>query len=121
LAKESEFRDRLFYGKLPILDIDFGVKFDVVICIAVIMHLKIEEIKEWVKDIKNYLADGGKVILSYSTTPRVRDDRFFEDLNGKVVNNIFLNNGFRLVEESCSFDALGRGIEWRSRVYKILI
>jgi len=117
LAKESEFRDRLFYGKLPILDIDFGVKFDVIVCIAVIMHLRVEEIKEWVKDIKNYLVDDGKIILSYSTTHRVGDDRFFEDLRGGVVEEIFLDSGFRLIEESNSFDGLNRGIEWKSEVY----
>ena len=117
LAKESEFRDRLFYGKLPILDIDFGVKFDVIVCIAVIMHLRVEEIKEWVKDIKNYLANGGKVILSYSITPRVGDDRFFEDLRGGVIDETFIENGFKLVEESYSFDGLNRGIEWKSEVY----
>ena len=117
LEKESEFKNRLFYGKLPLLCIDFGVKFDVVICIAVIMHLTIEEIKEWAKDIKNYLVDDGRVILSYSTTPRVGGDRFFEDLRGGIVEEMFLEKGFKLIEENCTYDGLNRDIEWRSEVY----
>ena len=117
LTKDIRFQNRLSYGKLPILNIEFGFKFDVIISIAVIMHLKIEEIKEWIKDIKNYLADDGKVILSYSTTLRVGDDRFFEDLNGEVVNDIFLDNGFKLIEENCTYDGLNRDIEWWNGIY----
>ena len=62
---------------------------------------------------------GGKVIVSYSVTPREDDERFFEDLRGGVVGEIFFRVGFRLVEEVCSYDSLSRDIEWRSEVYKI--
>jgi hypothetical protein len=44
------------------------------------MHLTIEKIELWVKDIHNYLTKGGKVIVSYSLAPRNDDERFFEDL-----------------------------------------
>ena len=69
--------------------------------------------------VKNYLAVGGKVIVSYSVTPREDDERFFEDLKGEVVSEIFLGAGFRLVEEVCSYDSLSRDIEWRSGVYRL--
>jgi len=61
------------------------------------------------------------VIISYSTTPREDDERFFEDLRGEVVNEMFLSEGFCLVEESRSLDSLGRGIEWRSGVFRKIV
>ncbi len=119
LKKDSYFKERLFYAKLPILDLKIDVKFDIIVCIAVIMHLTKDELKVWVEDVKNYLAVGGKVILSYSVTPRENDERFFEDLRGGVVGEIFLDSGFRLVDEMVSFDGLKRDIEWRSEVYNL--
>ncbi len=119
LKKDSYFKERLFCAKLPILDLKIDVKFDVIVSIAVIMHLREDELRVWVEDIKNYLAVGGKVIVSYSVTPREDDERFFEDLRGGVVGEIFLEAGFRLVEEVCSYDSLSRDIEWRSEVYEL--
>ena len=90
LKQDSYFKERLFYAKLPILDLKIDVKFDVIVSIAVIMHLRQDELRVWVEDVKNYLAVGGKVIVSYSVTPREDDERFFEDLRGGVVGEIFL-------------------------------
>jgi len=118
LVKDEAFNGRLLCARLPILGLDFGFKFDVVVAIAVIMHLTVEEIELWVRDIQNYLVKGGKVIVSYSPKPRESDERFFEDLRAGVVEKIFLRGGFVLVEESESFDGLGRDVEWRSEVYK---
>ena len=118
--KESYFKNRLFCAKLPILGLEMGFKFDVVVSIAVIMHLTKDELKEWVEDIENYLEVGGKVIISYSTIPRENDERFFEDLRGDVVNQIFLDAGFTLIDEINSDDGLSRGIEWRSKVYRLV-
>ncbi len=117
LKKDSYLKKRLFCAKLPILDLKIDVKFDIIVCIAVIMHLTKDELRVWAEDIKNYLAVGGKVILSYSVTPRENDERFFEDLRDGVVGEVFLDSGFRLVEESYSYDGLSRDIEWRSEVY----
>ena len=119
LAKDDVFNGRLFCARLPILNLDFGFKFDVIMAIAVIMHLSLEEIETWVRDISNYLVDGGKVIVSYSPKPREDDERFFEDLRGGVIRQIFLSAGFVLVEKSESFDGLEREIEWESEVYII--
>jgi len=117
LKKDAYFKERLFCATLPILDLKLDVKFDVVSCVAVIMHLTKDEIGVWAEDIKNYLALGGKVIVSYSVTPRENDERFFEDLQNSVVNEIFLDAGFKLIDEICDADGLNREIEWRSGVY----
>ena len=117
LKRDSYFKERIFCAKLPMLGLKIDVKFDVIVSIAVIMHLRQDELRVWVEDVKNYLALGGKVIVSYSVTPREDDERFFEDLRGGVVGEIFFGAGFRLVEEVCSYDSLSRDIEWRSEVY----
>jgi len=119
LQKESYFKNRLFCAKLPVLELEFDIKFDVIVCIAVVMHLTKEELKVWVEDIENYLEVGGKVIISYSSTPREDDERFFEDLRGDVLNETFWDAAFRLVDEIGSEDGLNRGIEWRSEVYRL--
>lgn len=117
LAEDGSFKERLFCAKLPILGLDMGFKFDVVVSIAVIMHLSKDEIKVWIEDLKSYLSIGARVIVSYSTTARTNDERFFEDLGDGVVEQLFAECGFRLIEEVCSFDGLQRDIEWRSGVY----
>jgi len=117
LVKDEAFNGRLFCARLPILGLDFGFKFNVIVAVAVIIHLTKEEIELWVRDISNYLVSGAKVIVSYSPKPREDDERFFEDLHGGVVEEIFLSAGFELVEERESFDGLEREIEWKSKVY----
>ena len=119
LAEDGYFKDRLFCAKLPILGLDMGFKFDIVVSIAVIMHLSKDEIKAWSEDLKKYLAITGVVMLSYSTTARTNDERFFEDLRHGVVEQLFTKSGFMLIEEVFSFDGLQRDIEWINQVYKL--
>jgi SAM-dependent methyltransferase len=69
-ALDNEFKNRLFCAKLPVLNLNFSFKFDVVVAIAVIMHLTLEEIELWVEDMKKYLKEGAKIVVSYSTLPR---------------------------------------------------
>jgi len=119
LSEDDSFQERIFYGQLPDLSLDVHFRFDVIILVAVLMHLSRSEIVKSIEQMKSYLVDGGLVIVSYSVTPRVDDERFFEDLRGGVIEEAFLGIGFRLVEESWSFDLLNREIEWKSEVYYV--
>jgi len=119
LKEDNYFRDRVFLGSLPYLKLDID-KFDTITIVAVLMHLSLEEIALSIQNLKKYLVDNGLIIVSYSITPRESDERFFEDLRGGIIEKIFLDCGFELVEENKSLDSLERGIEWRSGVYKIL-
>jgi len=116
LREDNYFRDRVFLGSLPNFKLDISVKFDIITIVAVLMHLTKEDIALSIKNLKKYIVKGGVIIVSYSITPR-DDERFFEDLRGGVVEKIFLDSGFELVEKYKSLDSLGRGIEWRSEVY----
>jgi len=119
LGKDKYFRDKLFLAQLPNLKLDIDFRFDVIILVAVLMHLSRDEIVKSIKNIKKYLVGGGVVIISYSIAPREDEERFFEDLRGGVIEEMFLNGGFQLVEDIDSLDSLGRRIEWRSRVYSL--
>ena len=121
VREDNYFRDRVFLGSLPYLKLDIGIEFDVITIVAVLMHLSLDEIALSIQNLKKYLVNGGLIIVSYSTTPRDDNERFFEDLRGGVIEKIFLDSGFELVENNKSLDSLGRGIEWRSEVYKNLI
>jgi len=85
------------------------------------MHLSRDEIVKSIESLKRYLVDRGVVIISYSIAPREDDERFFEDLRGGVIEEMFFNGGFRLVEEMDSLDSLGRDIGWRSGVYELKV
>ena len=63
------------------------------------------------------MTTNGEIILSYLPKQRSNDERFFEDLSNGVVGEIFLDAGFKVVDEVLSFDGLKRDIEWRSEVY----
>ncbi len=39
LQKEPYFKNRLCVANLPLLELPYAIKFDVIVCIAVIMHL----------------------------------------------------------------------------------
>ncbi|NOZ91589.1 MAG: class I SAM-dependent methyltransferase [Epsilonproteobacteria bacterium] len=119
VREDNYFRDRVFLGSLPYLKLDIGIEFDVITIVAVLMHLSLDEIALSIQNLKKYLVNGGLIIVSYSTTPRDDNERFFEDLRGGVVEKTFLDSGFKLVENNKSLDSLGRGIEWRSEVFTL--
>ena len=100
LKKDSYFKERLFYAKLPILDLKIDVKFDIIVCIAVIMHLTKDELRVWIEDVKNYLATNAKIIISYSPKLRTNDE----------LRDIFLDVGVKVVDEVVSFDGGGESL-----------
>ncbi len=116
--KENE-NFEVFYGKIPNLKLPIDLKFDVIILIAVIMHLKLDNIEKSIKNIKKYLKKNGKIIISYSIGKRENDERFFEDLDEKSIDIIFRKNDFVKLESFKNNDGMQRKIEWITTIYKI--
>lgn len=115
------FKERIFHSILPSLDLhdDFKVFFSVIYSIATWMHIPKEEHFEAILNIRKYLKPGGKVILSYSHTPRENDPRFFEDINPEQLALLFETFGFSLLESSQNSDGLGRDdITWITQVFQ---
>ncbi len=89
-------------------------KFDILISIAVWMHLKPDEYPQAINSMKYLLAKGGMVILSFSVGARQGlDGRYFETLNADNVTGVFAEYGFKVIDVFCNIDGLGRDtIDW---------
>lgn len=121
LKKENFYQKRISLSVLPNIDITaFNVaKFDIIISIAVFMHLKKDEILQTIKNIKNVLNNNGKVIISYSTKSRVNDKREFYEISKKEMINLFNSEDFKEIEFIVNEDSLNRSIEWVTQVYEL--
>lgn len=117
----QSFKDRIFHSILPSLDLEkaFTEFFSVIYSIATWMHIPKEEHFEAILNIKKYLKPGGKVIISYSNTPRDDDPRYFEDINPDQLAILFETFGFNLLESNSNADGMGRDhIVWVTQVFQ---
>ena len=113
--------DHFFTGRLPELNIPAKYQgfFDAILLVAVWMHLPKETYISSIESIKSLLKIGGKIILSYSTGSREKDERFFEQIDPKELQDIFLNAGFSKVSSMMNKDGLDeRDIVWITEVYR---
>jgi SAM-dependent methyltransferase len=99
---------------------DWLNSFDVVISIAVWMHLKAHERPKAIDTIKALVKSNGIFVLSFSLGGRDSDDgRHFEPLELQEVIDEFSDAGMSLIESVCTNDSLGRdSIEWATVVLK---
>lgn len=116
-----DIEDHFFKGQLPNLTIPKKLLhfFDNIILIAVWMHLPKEMYDESIKALCSLLNDKGKVVLSYSITPRKdENERYFENLDRNILLSHFEKNGFKRVAFTHNQDGLdNRDITWITEVY----
>ncbi len=123
LAKKrfSDIDDHFYQGALPDLHIlnELTHTFDTVILIAVWMHLPKTYYAASVAKICSLLRPDGKVIISYSITPRTGEtERYFEDVDSKLLEELFNANKCTKILESTNEDGLqARPITWKTEVY----
>jgi len=120
--EQPSMKERLFYSVLPALTLPNSLLgfFDIIFSIATWMHLPKEEHFEAILNIKKFIKPGGSVILSYSTTPRGNDPRFFEEVSPEKTALLFESFGFALIETTTTEDGLARdSIEWVTQVFKL--
>lgn len=93
--------------------------FDNIILIAVWMHLPKEIYKQSIQALCSLLKPYGKVILSYSITPRTEEtERYFENVDSKMLQSHFKEHGFSLISITSNKDGLSeREITWVTEVY----
>jgi len=122
-SNKDNLKGRIAKSILPDIDtskFQFNVgKFDVIISIAVIMHLTFEEIEQTIQNMKNILKQNGKIIISYSLQREAVDDRFFENLTREKITKLFNLHRFVEKEYFYNIDSMNRKIEWITQVYKI--
>ena len=105
--KSSNF----FTDSLPSLSntLNFKIKFDALICIAVIMHLKDTEYEESISNIIKLLNDKAIIIFSYSIGIRKeKDERDFYDVNKELLFNLFKKYNLNLIYKDVNIDSLNR-------------
>ncbi len=121
LKQNKFYKNKVSLSILPNIDTSlFNInKFDIIISIAVFMHLKKNEIKQTIVDIKNKLNNNGKVIISYSTKSRDDDKRDFLEITKDEMILLFNNEDFKELETISNKDSLNRKIEWVTQVYEL--
>jgi cyclopropane fatty-acyl-phospholipid synthase-like methyltransferase len=121
LKQDVFYKNKVSVSILPQIDTTFFNinKFDVIISIAVLMHLKKHDITKTIRNIKNKLNFNGKVIISYSTIGRDNDERDFYEISKNEMTNLFNNENFKEIEFIINKDSLNRKIEWITQVYEL--
>jgi len=113
--------DHFFTTSLPNLDIPKELlhTFDSIILIAVWMHLPKDVYKQAIKSLCTLLKPTGKIILSYSVTPRTGEtERFFEHVDSNMLQTLFERHGYTKVDTIKNKDGLGeREIIWVTEAY----
>lgn len=120
--KNNGLKGRIAKSVLPNINIkEFEVpvdKFNVVVSIAVFMHLNINDIEKSIENIKKVLKKDGMIILSYSLKRQILDERHFEHLSKLEMTQIF--EKFAFIEIDCfeNHDVMNRDIEWITQIFK---
>ena len=120
IQRNNFYKNRTNYSILPNINTkNFDVKnYDVVISIAVFMHINSKELNKTIKSIYDILNNKGFVIISYSTQSRNNDERTFYEISKDNMIKLFKDNGFQEIETIINQDNLNRNIEWITQVFK---
>ena len=114
--------DHFYQSALPDLPIPHELKhtFDAVILIALWMHLPKAAYEQSVEQIVSLLRPSGRVIISYSITPREDEtERYFEEVDSVLLNRLFERHGCTRIARSENGDGLQeRAIMWRTEVFE---
>ena len=117
-----DIADHFFKASLPNIDLpnNFPDNFDYILLIAVWMHLPKEIYIDSIKALCALLRPRGKIILSYSITPRqFNEERYFENIDRKELEKIFKKYNCIKIDETINGDSLSnRDIIWVTEVYK---
>ena len=117
----DDISNHFFHTSLPALNLpkELGHSFDCIILVAVWMHLPKSTYEPSIKSLCSLLKPGGKIVLSYSTTPREEiSDRYFESIDTKLLQALFEKYGCKQISKNINKDGLGeREITWVTEVY----
>ena len=117
----DDISNRFFHTALPIINLpkELQHSFDSIILIAVWMHLPKSTYKSSISSLCSFLKPHGKIILSYSITPREEiSERYFENIDTQLLQTLFEEQGCIQLSKNTNTDGLGeREITWVTEVY----
>jgi hypothetical protein len=108
---------------LPEDDDLLDTEFDLILCIAVIMHLNDARLAQLASQMQRIVSSNGLVVLSHSfghcglCDDRDATGRLFRERPAEAVTEVFGKFGWDVTRQTESFDGLGReGICWTTQV-----
>lgn len=114
-------KERFLQSALPTIKIPLYAigSFDVVLCIAVWMHLLKTDYEASVKSITALCKAQSRVIISFSKGERDSDDkRYFEEVDSDLLIGLFKDEGFDLKIQTSNDDGLERhSLTWDTLVF----
>jgi SAM-dependent methyltransferase len=117
-----ELTGKLGQGALPDLEPPFSGSFDGILCSAVLMHLRVDQLDRAALAIARCLRIGGRLLYSVPSKRLdvVDGDRdangrlFIPDLNDRI-QGVFDARGFIRISSWTNADSMGRdAVEWKS-------
>ena len=116
-----DIADHFFKTSLPNLDIpkDLQYSFDGIILVAVWMHLPKSMYADAIRALCTLLKPQGKIILSYSITPRTGEtERYFENVDSDLLQTLLKAHRCIKVSSITNKDGLAeREITWVTEAY----
>lgn len=107
---------------LPFIDNQciFSRKFDAVLMIAVLMHIKTSDYENVVKSLANTInKEHSYIVISYSTGKRLNDDRTFYEVDIETFSSLLSNHNIYEIFTTSTNDSLQRDqIHWITKVFK---
>jgi SAM-dependent methyltransferase len=118
----SDIENHFYKAALPTLDEipnKLLCSFDNIVLIAVMMHIPKELHHKTIQSILSLLKPQGRMILSYSITPRMeKTERYFEDIDMDLLHKLFEKEGCSLISSISNQDGLEeREITWITEAY----
>ncbi len=116
-----DISDHFFKTSLPNLDIpkELQHSFESIILVAVWMHLPKSMYADAIRALCTLLKPQGKIILSYSITPRTGEtERYFENVDSDLLQTLLKEHGCTKVSIATNEDGLTeREITWVTEAY----
>jgi SAM-dependent methyltransferase len=127
IQKHPELRNRIKSSQFPFPNINiFKEKFDIIICVAVMMHIQDHNLFECIYQLRKLLKPNGLVLISISNHRKNLDDdqrdnkgRLFIERQPEEYQLMFERFGFTLNNKESNQDGLGRNdIKWTSLLFQ---
>lgn len=122
-----QLKDRLIHGTIPSDELYHNLKFDSILCSAMLMHIPDEQIFDTAYCIRNCLKENGRLLISIpieragiDSDDRTIDGRLFIIRTPDYYNLLFERLGFNKIGYYEEEDGLGRSdVRWGVILYQL--
>lgn len=119
-AKKRCSKVTLIHDSLPMLNLINDSTYMNVLCSAVIMHLKEENIRMAVENLLRVTQSGGVILISFRGTNNINhreNEKLYTPIITEELILIFIESGATLMHEEINHE-MGRDLKWINLVFK---